>query len=323
MRTSNKKYLIYCSICKHTFSTTAHNFSVHQACSFCTSRILCEDDTCTICFNKSFASCDLANYWCHDKNSVSPRQIFKGTEKKYWLTCNVCKHDFEMDINSMVRRKRGCSYCSHTKLCDSIDCSVCHNNSFASSDMVVYWSKKNMVEPRMIFKSSSQKFIFDCPNCNDDFISALNSIAGGQWCGCTHNKTETKLWEYLRLKYDNITITKQKKFDWCKNILFLPFDICMEEYKLIIEIDGLQHFKQVRNWNSPEKTQESDKYKMLCALKQGYSIIRIFQEDVWDNKNNWEINLQDAIIKVKNITDKPTHIFIGEIYKTKYFKLDF
>ena len=54
---------------------------------------------------------------------------------------------------------------------------------------------------------------------------------------------------------------------------------------------------------------------MDCANGEGYSIIRIFQEDVWKDKNNWKIKLQAAI----RMYDSPTNICIGDIYKKNPF----
>lgn len=42
-------------------------------------------------------------------------------------------------------------------------------------------------------------------------------------------------------------IKSQYKMDWCKNIKHLPFDFVLSERKIIIELDGPQHFRQVSN----------------------------------------------------------------------------
>jgi len=61
----------------------------------------------------------------------------------------------------------------------------------------------------------------------------------------------------------------------------LPFDFCIQEHKIIIELDGRQHFKQVSNWCSPEEQFENDKFKEDCANNNGYSVIRLLQHDVF------------------------------------------
>ena len=73
-------------------------------------------------------------------------------------------------------------------------------------------------------------------------------------------------------------------------------------------LDGRQHFEQVRKWTSHIETQKRDKYKMECAIKNGYSIIRLKQEDVWNNKIDWKSILQEKI----KLYDIPNIIYIGD-----------
>src|SRR6185503_13938068 len=106
----------------------------------------------------------------------------------------------------------------------------------------------------------------------------------GKWCSKCKNKTEGIMLKYLINIYPNI-IT-QARFEWCRSEFYnkpLFFDFLLEEYKLIIELDGKQHFQQVANWESPEIIRERDYYKMDKAKENGYSIIRILQNDVWNN----------------------------------------
>nr|WNL49517.1 hypothetical protein MarFTMF_001 [Marseillevirus sp.] len=88
----------------------------------------------------------------------------------------------------------------------------------------------------------------------------------------------------------------QFKVSWCKNPeknTFLPFDFCVS--KTIIELDGRQHYEQVSNWQSPELIQKSDRYKEECAIQNGYSVLRILQDDVWSDKIDWKKLLLEHI----------------------------
>ena len=93
----------------------------------------------------------------------------------------------------------------------------------------------------------------------------------------------------------------------------MPFDFLLEYYKIIIELDGRQHFENFLKRHDYKLTQQRDKYKMECANAKGYSVIRILQEDVLFDKNNWQNNLQLAVVMVKNI-DKVSNILIGDTY---------
>ena len=105
------------------------------------------------------------------------------------------------------------------------------------------------------------------------------------------------------VSHDNLqpfytSLTQQFKTDWCKSETtskYYPFDFIIPELNIIIELDGLQHFEQVANWDSPDKVQERDKYKMKKANEYGYSIIRILQEDVFYDTYKWLDELKENI----------------------------
>ena len=61
--------------------------------------------------------------------------------------------------------------------------------------------------------------------------------------------------------------------------------------KIIIEIDGPQHNIQVSNWAPPLHNQIRDKIKEKLAIEQKINLIRLNQEHVYQDKQNWkEIN---------------------------------
>ena len=105
---------------------------------------------------------------------------------------------------------------------------------------------------------------------------------------------------YETMKQIYPMMIRQFKQDWCKRLLHLPFDFCIPECKIIIELDGAQHFRQIRNWSSPEEQFENDKYKEDCANENGYSVIRLLQEDVFYDTYDWVKELCDAIEEVKS-----------------------
>lgn len=139
----------------------------------------------------------------------------------------------------------------------------------------------------------------------------INCKAGCPFCV---NKTEGKLFNWLQ--NNDYVVEKSKRFEWCKNKRPLPYDFFIKKLNLIIELDGDQHFFRAGKWDSPKKTQKNDKYKTKCANKHGISVIRIYQPDVWFDKNDWETKLLKAIKKYK----EPTNIYIGDVYKKSYDK---
>ena len=102
-----------------------------------------------------------------------------------------------------------------------------------------------------------------------------------------------KLYDILIKNYP--TLQQQYKVEWCKKKTYLPFDFVIPEYNIIIELDGPQHFIQISNWSSPKEQQINDKYKMDCANKNNYSVIRLTQEDVFYDTYDWLSELNDNI----------------------------
>lgn len=295
---SADKYFFECNTCNHEFEQRLDSINQGSWCPYCSNKKLCEKDDCKQCFEKSFSSHEKSKYWNYEKNQVKPRDIFKFTHNKYWFNCDICLHNFE-NLLTNITQGSWCPYCSNKKLCDKEDCKECYNKSFASNEKSKYWNyEKNKITPRDILKFSNKKFIFNCYK-NHEFNAGLSHISNNRWCPYCVNKTEQKLYDNLQPIYNNLE--QQYKADWCKSDTTnkcYPFDFILADQKIIIELDGRQHFEQVSNWDSPDKVQERDKYKMKKANDNGYSVIRILQEDVFYDTYQWLDELKTNIEKL-------------------------
>ena len=310
LKKGDKRIWFNCDICNHDFETQIKRITKDQWCPFCNSCKLCENVDCIFCFNRSFASHEKAKYWSN-KNDISPRQIVKGSGQKIWFNCNNCNHEFEKDIHAITGERNGwCPYCANTKLCYEDNCLECYNKSFASHEKVIYWSLKNKEKPRDIFQGSSNKYWFNCEKCELEFDTRLYNVKSGYWCPFCVNQTETKLYKILLELYPSVI--HQYKVEWCKNISLLPFDFCIPEHNIIIELDGPQHFQQIANWKSPEEQQKTDMFKEKCANENDYSVIRILQYDVLNDKFDWLNKLQKSIQNIINDKTIIQNIYICE-----------
>jgi very-short-patch-repair endonuclease len=294
---SHKKFWFDCE-CGHIFESSLLNINqANNWCPYCSNKKICKNNECISCYNKSFASHPKSIYWSNE-NNLNPRQVFKCADRKnFKFDCNKCQHKLFLNLKNISSKGRWCSYCSHQKLCENNDCNMCYNNSFASVERSKYLHDKK-INPRMLFKSTNKKFEFDCDNCCKVFETQLSDITKGVWCSFCVNKTEQILFDKLNKKYP--LLRRQYKVDWCKNIKHLPFDFVIEERKIIIELDGKQHFEQIGKWQSPEKNRENDFYKIKCANENRFSVIRILQKNVYTNKYNWLDELINNIEKITN-----------------------
>lgn len=306
-RNANKpKYYFNCNICHHTFESTLNPItSQDNWCPYCANKLLCDDENCVACYEKSFASHPRAQFWNDKKNGdVKPRNVFKCTHEKYNFKCNNCPHTFNKALNNIVCKNDWCPYCANKKLCDDENCIVCNEKSFASHPKAKFWNdeKNGDVKPYQVFKSSGNKYSFNCDTCHIMFPIRLSTINNSNsWCPICKNKTEKKVYEYLLETYKTrYTIEYQFKRDWLRNPetnRFLPLDFALmgDNLKLIIEIDGRQHFEQVSNWCSPELTQARDIWKETQARNNGFDVLRLNQEDVWNDRIQWKETIRLAI----------------------------
>lgn len=301
---SGIKVLFICDQCGHEFLKSPDGVSRERTewCSFCASKQLCFDDNYNRCFKKSFASHEKAVFWAKE-NSKKARETFISSSKQVLFSCS-CGHLFKKCPDAIVQGK-WCPYCAGQKLCPGEDCQVCFKKSFASHEKAVFWAKENKENPRNVFKKIKSKFLFDCEK-GHSFKSALSNISKGQWCPICKKKGEKKLYEFLVAHFD---IAREKTFSWCVNKETgkpLRFDFLIKKtspnpkgYRTLIELDGAQHFQQVRNWAPPDETQQRDLYKMRKANKYCYQVVRITWDMVYNDRGNWKEKLLQAIEEVE------------------------
>ena len=218
-----------------------------------------------------------------------------NSDKKYKFNCDACPHSFDSPLKNIVRG-HWCPYCSNppNKLCDdTLSCQSCLKKTFHSFDgktpygnkVLDCWNKENHKKPHEVFMCSGTKYKFNCDACPDIFSSALCNVVTGSWCPTCKNKTEKLVLEFLQNKFSKKDVKRQFKHEKVKNIRELPFDICLLPHKIIIEVDGMQHFKNHCHFKSHAVEQcERDCKKMKIIFEEGYSVIRIVQQEVWFEK---------------------------------------
>lgn len=309
-RYSGAKYWFDCDKCDHYFEICLYSIIMNDSwCPYCAHRKICLKYDCKHCFDMSFASHERAKYWSK-KNDKFPREVFKHSDKKYWFCCNKCVHEFYTCLFHIISKDVWCTYCSNQKLCDDVDCSTCLNKSFDSHDKAKYWSKKNHKNPRDVFRCSSKKYLFDCEVCGNEFeVNLSRIIHENGWCPFCVNKTERKLHEFLKIRFPNI------KKEYAPKWLYNPetkrtyrFDFYIPELKIIIELDGLQHFEQVSTWKTPEEQQARDIYKTKCANENGLSVIRLFQKEVYEKSDKF---LEEMLLPHLKLHELPMNLFIS------------
>lgn len=211
----------------------------------------------------------------------------------------ICKEhgDFKQMPDFHINRKCGCPKCSFS-----------YKNNTSSFIEKATKIHGNIYDYSLVeYVNNYTNIIITCKKHGE--FNQTPDIHINQKCGCPSciNKTEFKFFSKIQPFYPKIK--RQYKVKWCKNKLYLPFDFVIEDLKIIIELDGLQHFKQISNWTSPEIQIEKDKYKTKCANDNNFSVIRILQNDVFKDKFDWIEEIKLSISKIIN-ENKIQNIFI-------------
>ena len=283
--------------CKHEWQSTIPNRINGNGCPFCSIPLkqVCIHNSIKITHPK------ISKQWHPSFNNdlIADNYSSQSGINIWWLcphTCKEgCKHEWKAIIHSRINGS-GCPYCSTNQVKHCIHNSILHTHS----DLVKQWhpTKNADLKPEQFTYGSNTKIWWICSkNSNHVWLQILaNRARLHHGCPYCVNKTEQKLYDILIQHY--LQLKQQFKVEWCKNKTYLPFDFVLEEYKIIIELDGIQHFEQVSNWASPEETHLNDVYKMKCANENGYSVIRLLQTDVFYDTYDWLMELRENIEKI-------------------------
>lgn len=182
-------------------------------------------------FDQSFATHRKSIYWSN-KNELKPEDVFKCSGKKFIFNCNICSHEFKISLNNLSSNNKWCPYCSNRILCEK-NCDICFQKSFALHEKSKFWSNKNELKPRNVFKSSGKKYWFDCNICNHDFECNINNIVSGNWCKYCSNQSLCKNIE-CKICFDKSFASHPKSKYWNNENILKPREIFSKSNKKII-----------------------------------------------------------------------------------------
>ena len=221
----------------------------------------------------------------HGKYKYNLDQInYTGMQNKIIVICNI-HGEFNPRASDFVNG-------SNCKKCADIAQSST-KEEFIEKAKLIHGEKYDYSLVKYI--NNKTNVIIICKNHGKYKQLPFNHICYKNGCPFCINKSEYKLYKILKDNYKDLKVLYQFKVEWCRNKSYLPFDFLIKENNIIIELDGPQHFIQISNWQTPEKTQQIDKYKTDQANKNNYSVIRIYQPDLWLDTFNWLNELKNAI----------------------------
>ena len=281
------------------FEQCTHNHETGSGCHKCTRIIISQKQT------KS------QDKFIKEVTIVHPNLVFTdfkytGKAIKSTVYCPKHNHTWSANPNNLLNGA-GCYHCgierniqnSMTSPEEFINrCEIKHNFFYD-------YSSTN-------YRGTQHNIDVKCPHHGLFSPLASNHLHNGTGCPSCVNQTEGKLYNWFNIYFPNLA-SQQFAPRWCMGNKGRPrkYDLVIEDIKLIIELDGRQHFEYVGRFHQNDtegfkKQQDIDIYKMTKANENGYSVIRLLTKDVRGDKNNWENKLLECIKQY----DTPTNIFI-------------
>ena len=301
------KLLATCRVCEHVCRTsTITNLQKGQsfAC-WCGGTVPWTGNTGYSQALKMLASERFANY---NVSAMTPEwwaENVKNCYSKLLATCRVCKHVCRTtSINHLQQGHNFTCWCSGTvpwtgNACYSQALKMLTAERFANYDfsaMTPEWWAKNVT-------GVTSRVLATCRVCEHVCrTTSINSLQQGGSFGCLcRNKTEKKLHAWLLQEYRMVAF----QVPGCINPATgrtLPFDFGLQLPRrlVLVELDGhLGHFGRGFRGKETLDHAQRDLFKESWALAQQHSVVRVLQEDVWFDRNDWKEYLRRSIVSAE------------------------
>lgn len=219
---------------------------------------------------------EIAKEWNYNKNkNITPYDISPYSNKKYWWVCEK-GHEWKVSVNNRVNNNTGCPYCANQK--------VCLDNCLATThpEIAKEWHpiKNGNLTPYDVVAGTVKKVWWICKEKHEWKTPVYVRANMGSGCPiCNESKGEKRIRKFL--KSNNIKFKSQYEFNDLKGIGggLLRFDFAIfddkNNLKMLIEYDGIFHFKKVYKDDSHEMLVEHDKRKNEYCKRNNIPLLRI------------------------------------------------
>ncbi len=239
----------------------------------------------------------------HGDKYLYDKSIYIDSKTHIIITCLTCNEDFSQ-LPGVHTQGSGCPECAK-RIIQS-------KNSFTLYDFVqkaikVHGNKYSY--KNCVYINNRTKCQITCPKCKKDFSQRPEHHLRGCGCPTCVNKTEWIVASKLQEIFEPLGFKVEHMGNFVsKGIGKMDIRITKEELTLFVEVDGFQHFRNVKHQKSKVvNVQKRDLEKHLRVVENGHKVIRIDQEWVWNsqakNKTEWASRLRDTIVTLDSGTE--------------------
>lgn len=284
---ASKKTDFYCSIHNHKWCGQPNGIINRNGCFYCGKQALSEQHLRTT---------EQVNQQIHIYNPhIDLIEEYKKDNSNLLYYCHKHNKEFRRTLDGLLSRKCGCKLCSLEIFRQS-----------QSLGLEEFKKRLGEIHPELEIRSeyinNSTPMDFYCTKHNHHFSSTPVVVLNRLKC-CDKNRVTYKEEQVCQLLENwNFKITRQKVFDDCKDKRNLPFDIYLDEYDVLIEYQGEQHYRPVRY---STQTYESSNEKFLYTkrhdeIKEKYckdNNIKLIKIPYWEFED-LEYFLFDQLVKI-------------------------
>ncbi|SFQ36343.1 Probable Zinc-ribbon domain-containing protein [Butyrivibrio proteoclasticus] len=249
-------------------------------CPICTNRELKigVNDFVTVCKKKGITA---YKDWDYEKNGDKrPENYFPNYEKEkfYWHCNNTTKyrpHSYRMTISARYYGQ-GCNICANRELLQGVNdlFTVCNDRGL---DLVEDWDYENNGDktPYNTIAGGRTEINWVCHKCGHHWTQSIHNRLRGYGCPACNTSRAEKLIQCILKKWK---IPFKIEYSFTDNITPYPFDFYIPSQRILIEYDGIQHFKPIPFFNKSIPFRERvrrDNVKNACTFNEGYSLLRI------------------------------------------------
>lgn len=224
---------------------------------------------------------------------IDPYKLSHGSNISVWWRCSkhtTCSSHLWKAVVSNRSSGSGCPFCSSSGFGNQVCLCNCIMNNQLTTKLAFEFDFNHIenknINPYKLSKGSHVIVFWRCYICKFSWKDLVNNRSRGIDCPlCASKRTCSKGEERIRLYLEeqlNIETFYQIKF---KEIPTRRFDFGFNHNNktLMIEMDGIQHFKYTECWHQTQEkfleSQNVDKIKTIIPIILGHNILRISNDD--------------------------------------------
>lgn len=231
---------------------------------------------CPICGNEkrqmirtSLKDFLLKSFEIHGNNFSYSKVDYKGSSNKVTTICNKCGTEFQQSPSKHLSG-RGCPNCKLINLSKKFRMSI---ETFKEKGNEIHNFRYNY--DKVKFNNLHDKISIICPEHGEFLQEAQSHLLG---CRCPICAKSSHLEDYVRniLNENSIMAEEQKSWDWLVYNSKQYVDFYLPDYNIIIECQGIQHFKSVDFFGGEDNLKETklrDQNKLDLCTQHGIKIL--------------------------------------------------